>query len=112
MARLVDRFREPGVLWSALAYYRAMLNPFLEDSREVRRRTRDPIQVPTLAITGALDGCMDTRIYDCVDPASFPKGYRLERIAQAGHFVHQEQPELVNPLLLDWMGQWQGGAPR
>ncbi len=104
MAALKDTFRQPGVLWSALAYYRAMLNPFLADGRAMRGRSREPIQVPTLAMTGALDGCMDTRMYDYVDPALFPKGYRMERIAGAGHFVHQEKPDEVNAILLDWIG--------
>ena len=67
MAALKRTLREPGVLWSALAYYRAMLNPFLADSREVRRRAQQPIEVPTLV------------------------------------FVHQEKPDAVNPILLDWL---------
>jgi pimeloyl-ACP methyl ester carboxylesterase len=59
--------------------------------------------VPLLAITGASDGCMDTRIFDCVDTQRFRKGYRLERIQAAGHFCHQEKPEVVNALLLEWL---------
>lgn len=105
MAALKRCFREPGVVWSALAYYRAMLNPLLADSRETRRLGDAPNQVPTLAITGELDGCMDTRLFDCVDPSSFPGGYRLERIAGAGHFAHQEKPDEVNRLLLEWIAK-------
>jgi len=103
MAALKRRFREPGVLWSALAYYRATLNPFLADSREMRRLSALPLPVPTLAITGAQDGCMDTRMYDYVDGTLFPQGYRMERLEGAGHFAHQEKPEEVNALLLDWI---------
>lgn len=104
MEALKATFRQPDVLWYALAYYRATLNPFLADSRELRRRTNEPIDVPTLTITGARDGCMDTRMYDCVDPALFPGGYRTERIPGGGHFVHLECPTEVNRLLLDWLG--------
>lgn len=103
MAALKRRLREPGVLFSALAYYRAAFNPLLADSREMRRLAAQPVEVPTLAITGARDGCMDTRMYDHVDPGRFPRGYRTERIEDAGHFVHQEEPEAVNALLLDWI---------
>jgi pimeloyl-ACP methyl ester carboxylesterase len=103
MAALKQRFREPGVLWSALAYYRATLNPMLADSREMRRLSALPLAVPTLAITGARDGCMDTRMYDYVDGALFTQGYRMERLEGAGHFAHQEKPEEVNGLLLDWI---------
>jgi pimeloyl-ACP methyl ester carboxylesterase len=105
MAALKERFRQPGVLWSALAYYRATLNPFLADSRKMSELTEQPNEVPTLAITGERDGCMDTRLYDCVDVARFPNGYRMERLAGAGHFVHQEKPEDVNRILLDWIGE-------
>jgi pimeloyl-ACP methyl ester carboxylesterase len=105
MATLKETFRQPDVLWSALAYYRAMLNPMLPESRETRRLSELPIDVPTLAITGERDGCMDTRIFDCLDPALFPKGHRVERIAGAGHFVHQEKPSEVNRLLLEWLAR-------
>jgi pimeloyl-ACP methyl ester carboxylesterase len=112
MAALKHRFREPGVLASALAYYRATLNPLLADSREMRRISAEPVPVPTLAITGARDGCMDTRMYDYIDPKLFPHGYRMERIEAAGHFVHQEKPQAVSELLLDWIaGASASGSP-
>lgn len=103
MESLKNTFRQPGVAWSALAYYRAMMNPFLEDSKRVRELTRAETHVPTLAVTGALDGCIDTRLFDYVDPALYPKGVRTERIEGAGHFVHQERPEDFNTLLLSWL---------
>ncbi|MCP3982959.1 MAG: alpha/beta hydrolase [bacterium] len=105
MLALKRSFREPGVVWSALAYYRAMLNPFLADSQETRRLGELPNRVPTLAITGELDGCMDTRLHDYADPSEFPNGYRMERIAGAGHFVHQEKPDELNRILLEWISQ-------
>jgi pimeloyl-ACP methyl ester carboxylesterase len=103
MNALKETFRQPNVLWFALAYYRATLNPFLADSRELRRLTYEPTDVATLTITGELDGCMDTRMYDYIDESLFPRGLRVERIGGAGHFVHQEKPEEVNALLLDWL---------
>ena len=33
----------------------------------------------------------------------FPAGFEVERIAEAGHFLHQEEPEEVNRLLLGWL---------
>jgi len=103
MAALKNTFRKPDVLWYALAYYRATLNPFLPDSRRMTEVMKQPTDVPMLAITGATDGCMDTRIFDCVDTQRFRKGYCLERIPGAGHFCHQEKPDRVNALLLDWL---------
>jgi len=43
MASLKQTFHQPGVRWSALAYYRAMRNPFLEDSKRVRDLTHVPL---------------------------------------------------------------------
>jgi len=36
-------------------------------------------------------------------PQDFPNGLRLERIREAGHFVHQEKPDAVNRLILEWL---------
>lgn len=111
MESLKRTFRTEGVLWAALAYYRAMLNPFLEDSRRVRELTRAETRVPTMAVTGAKDGCMDTRLFDVLDPALYPNGIRIERIQDAGHFVHQEKPAEFNALLSDWLRQNETTGP-
>jgi len=95
--------RAPNALYCAMAYYRAMLNPFSPDSRLFSEVTATSTDVPLLAITGARDGCMDTRIFDCMDEAQFRGGLRIERLPAAGHFVHQEEPEAVNALLVDWL---------
>jgi pimeloyl-ACP methyl ester carboxylesterase len=110
MQRLKETFRRPGVLRAALSYYRATFNPFLVDSRRMRSLARQRIDVPTLAITGATDGCMDTRLFDYMDPAMFSRGLRIERIQAAGHFVHQEAPERVNQLLVQWIHAFEGGG--
>ncbi len=103
MDALKATFRQPGVLRAALGYYRAMFNPLLADSLALQRLARKPCSVPLLAITGATDGCMDTRLYDMLDPALFPAGLRVERVAGGGHFAHQERPDEVNRLLIDWL---------
>ena len=95
----------PGVKKAALGYYRAMFGFRAEGAKETRRLLDSRIEVRTLALTGALDGCMDTRLHDLAMHADdFPNGMRVERIENAGHFVHQERPEQVNKLLVDWLG--------
>ena len=111
MEGLKQTFRKPGVAQAALAYYRAMMNPFLPDSKELSRLTRKPVLVPTLAVTGKLDGCIATALFDHIDPSLFPAGLRVERIEDAGHFVHQEKPEAFNVLLLDWLKSQPPGRP-
>lgn len=91
-------FAQPGVKQAALGYYRALPGTFLRPA--FQRLLAQRVSVRTLAITGAEDRCMDTRLYDdLLHARDFPAGLRVERIERAGHFVHLEQPERVNALL-------------
>jgi pimeloyl-ACP methyl ester carboxylesterase len=101
----------PGVKKAALGYYRAMFDTRSPAARETTRLLRSAIRVPTLALTGARDGCMDTRMHDLTMHAEdFPEGFRVERVRDGGHFLHQEKPEEVNRILLDWLRREQGAA--
>jgi len=95
-------FGQPGVKTAALSYYRAMLSPSkLEDTRSTLKHFKAKIRVPTLALTGARDGCMDTRLHDDLMVATdFPAGLTVARIEGAGHFLHQESAHEVNRFLL------------
>jgi pimeloyl-ACP methyl ester carboxylesterase len=35
--------------------------------------------------------------------AFFPRGLRVEIVPGTGHFLHQEDPERVNALILDFL---------
>ncbi|PHS21576.1 MAG: epoxide hydrolase [Robiginitomaculum sp.] len=98
-------FAAPGVKTAMLAYYRQNASPaIMFGLKKTEASLLTTVPVPTLAITGAEDGCIDTRLYDHVFMRSdFPKGLSIERIAGAGHFVHLEKPEAINALLLDWL---------
>jgi microsomal epoxide hydrolase len=66
--------------------------------------------VPTLALTGEHDGCMDTRLYDTLmREQDFEKGLRVRRLANTGHFLHREDPEAVTALILEWIRQHPAG---
>jgi pimeloyl-ACP methyl ester carboxylesterase len=94
----------PGVKRAALGYYgqNASLLVLL-GLRKIEASRLTTVPVRTLAITGAQDGCIDTRLYDhTFFDKDFPAGFRVERIDGAGHFAHLEAPEVVNPLLLEW----------
>jgi pimeloyl-ACP methyl ester carboxylesterase len=104
-AALRETFEAPGVDEAMLGYYRANASPSallgIADSALNRLAA---IPVRTLVITGVDDGCIDTRLFDhAILPADFPAGVQLRRIQRAGHWVHQEKPEEVNPLILDWI---------
>ncbi len=106
MASLKATFRKPGVLEAALGYYRHTFNPAFQVPELADLQSRmlsDPIQVPGMMIHGAKDGCIGVELLDGME-ASFPKGLRKVIVADAGHFVHQEKPELVNAELLQFLG--------
>lgn len=104
---------QPGVKRAALGYYRAMADRRSSAARETGKLLDSKIPVPTLALTGALDGCMDTRLHDLtMKKEDFPAGFQVLRIEGAGHFLHQEKPELVNPPLIDWLRRHSSPAGR
>lgn len=103
--RLVKRtLRQPGVITAALAYYRAAADPISRAAAETRRLAFARVTVPTLAMTGADDGCIDTRLFDrMMRPEEWPGGLEVVRVRGAGHFLHQERPDEVNARLLAWL---------
>ncbi|MCA3254165.1 MAG: alpha/beta hydrolase [Alphaproteobacteria bacterium] len=62
-----------------------------------------PIPVPTLAIGGTADGCIDPRVYRG-QAALFPQGYEERLIDGVGHFLHLERPDAVAMFVADWLG--------
>jgi pimeloyl-ACP methyl ester carboxylesterase len=98
-------FRTPGTLGAALGYYRMTMGPAFADATALEANLQGmsaPITVPGLVFHGADDGCIGA---DLVPPmaAYFPKGLRVEIVPGAGHFVHQERPEEVNRILLEFL---------
>jgi pimeloyl-ACP methyl ester carboxylesterase len=61
-----------------------------------------PVAVPAMMIHGRDDGCIGAELLEGMEKF-FPKGLRTEIIAGAGHFVHQEKPDAVNRLILDFL---------
>ena len=106
MAHLKKTLAQPGVKRAALGYYRAMVGRATPGSKKTLELFRSPIPVPTLALTGAQDGCVDTRLHDiAMKDDDFPGGFEVVRVDGAGHFLHQEKPAEVNRILIDWLGR-------
>lgn len=65
---------------------------------------RSAVTVPALQVHGRFDPVFDPR-WMSVDAAALCTGYRSEQIQGAGHLPHEERPELLNPVLLDWLDE-------
>jgi pimeloyl-ACP methyl ester carboxylesterase len=91
-------FCQPGALSAALAYYRALGRIGL---RNVERYIR-PVQAPTLVIWGRHDAALVPELATGLEP--WVPDLRVLQVPNSGHWVHQEQPDLVNRALLEFFG--------
>ncbi|EED31450.1 hypothetical protein NOR53_2833 [gamma proteobacterium NOR5-3] len=110
-AQVMEAFSRPQVVESALAYYRAAIGlhslPLGGSSRE---QAPWSVNVPTLGITGADEGCIAADVFtSMMREEDFPEGLKVVTVADAGHFPHREQPALVNALLLEWLAAHESG---
>lgn len=97
-------FSAPGVLKSALQYYRTAFNTKAPRQAEGAALFGKPVTVPTLGLCGEDDGCIGADIFvRCMDPAMFTKGVETRRIAGAGHFLQLERPDEVNRAILSFI---------
>ena len=101
---VVDTLSQPGVQTAALEYYRAALS--LSALTASKEESHFKVPVPTLALSGERDGCIASDVFEQLTvPEDFPAGVTFRRVADAGHFLHQERPDTVNALILDWLRQ-------
>lgn len=110
-APVQQAFLEADVAWAATRYYRALFTPWRGNTRMLYALARRALNVPTLALTGAQDGCMQAELFDVlVDPAMFPAGIQCQRLADCGHFLQAEQPHAVLAALLPHLLMSQAGG--
>lgn len=99
MARIKEGIR-PRIK-AVIGYYRAAFSvrAFVGDSRKLLfSKTR----VPALYLHGEDDGCIGVKTTIGME-ADFSAGVEIHRIAGAGHFLHLERPDVINPLLLSFL---------
>jgi pimeloyl-ACP methyl ester carboxylesterase len=102
VAQVKRMLAQPGAMEAALAYYRAALKPAFQDPAlaELRSQLDRPIRVPTLVACGT----RDMRREMLPGQREFFTGeYEWTTVEGAGHFMHREEPEAVNRLVLDWL---------
>jgi len=107
VTRTKDCLRDPANLLASLTYYRATLGTGARSPEydAVEAAGGAPLPMPTLYLHGADDGCMAARFSEEGVLASFPaEGSRVEVVPGAGHFLQVERPDVVNELILAFVG--------
>jgi len=104
-----ETFRQPGTVEAALAYYRQFgrqaAEKLVDDALERRfvgESDEHKIEVPTLLLAGKEDGSMGHELFDDADEA-FAGQCRCLKVRGAGHFLHQERPDVVAEEILSFV---------
>ena len=101
LARVKRTLGEPGVVEGLLGYYRGLVR-IPSAKPDFYERATQNIDVPMLVVYGEDD---PARVLSEDERPYFDGQYRREIVPHAGHFVHREQPEQLNRLLLEQLGE-------
>lgn len=94
----------PENLAAALGYYRALFDPSRQSpdlAAEQQAVSGVPPQ-PTLYLHGDQDGCMAADVSETVRSVLVP-GSDVVVVPGAGHFLHLERPDVVNPRIVGFL---------
>ena len=94
----VDAMKQPGAMTGAINYYRAAVR----GARGARARLHR-IELPVLVVWGERDDYLGVEMAE--PPAKWVPDVRVERIADASHFVQVDAPDEVNEKLVRYLGE-------
>ena len=95
--RYVEAWSQPGAAAGMINYYRASVR---QSQKEAAAKLR-PISAPTLVIWGERDSYLGSDLAE-PDRDDVPNLDRVERLPDASHWVHHDEAERVNQLLIDF----------
>ena len=97
MDRYIEAWSQPGAAAGMINYYRASVR---QSQKEAAAKLR-PLSAPTLVIWGERDSYLGR---DLAEPHrdDVPNLDRVERLSDASHWVHHDEPDRVNQLLIDF----------
>jgi pimeloyl-ACP methyl ester carboxylesterase len=100
-----DTFRTSGTVEASLAYYRQFGRQLvLSELDGGRSDSGSPLDIDALVIAGARDGCIGPELFEQADEA-FTGDCRVVQVSDAGHFMHQERPDVVADEILEWIAK-------
>jgi pimeloyl-ACP methyl ester carboxylesterase len=95
--RYVEAWSQPGAPTGMINYYRAALR---QTPGRAEARIR-PVEAPTLVIWGQRDRHLGAELAK-PERADVPNLQRVVRLPEASHWVHQDEPERVSQLLIEF----------
>jgi epoxide hydrolase 4 len=93
--RYIEAWSQPGAATGMINYYRASVR-----AKDAEARIR-PIQAPTLVIWGERDRYLGEELAE-PEQDDVPHLDRVERLPEASHWVHHDEPERVAGLLTEF----------
>jgi pimeloyl-ACP methyl ester carboxylesterase len=94
--RYVEAWSQPGAASAMINYYRSSVRESKMTAAAIH-----PISAPTLLIWGERDRYLGPGVRE-PDGDDVPGLDRIERLPDASHWVHHDEPERVNQLLIDF----------
>ncbi|MFZ5721942.1 MAG: alpha/beta fold hydrolase [Pseudomonadota bacterium] len=88
--------QRPGAIRGMINWYRGAFR--------MRRRLGEPwpmLETPTLIVWGEEDAALGVELLDGTD--AYVRDLTIERLPGVSHWVQQEAPQKVNPILKDWL---------
>lgn len=104
VAKVKESIGDPEHMLAAISYYRAMFDPAHQtpELADEQAAALLPTPKPTLYLHGRDDGCM--LLSSIGSPLDFlAAGSEMEIVDGTGHFLHVEQPDLVNRRIIDFL---------
>ncbi|MEM9540835.1 MAG: alpha/beta hydrolase [Cyanobacteria bacterium P01_E01_bin.42] len=95
IAAYKDAMAKPGALTAALNYYRNIVPDLL------RERKRGILAIPTLMIWGEEDKALGKEL--TYGTEAYVRDFTIHYIPKCSHWVQQEQPQLVNQYILEFL---------
>ncbi len=101
LLRYQQAMSKPGALTAGLNYYRFLVRANVLDILRGTPPFQEKIAAPTLLIWGEQDIALSIELTEGLE--EWVPDIQIKRIADSGHWVQQEQPDLVNQYLLEFL---------